>query len=85
MQGPKIKQKERLHIETSSIILTIKHFYSKRAASRHGICYEQLGNIPSRNQVRTKMPAATWDRMGWWGHAVAYRNIEFLIVFPGFS
>ena len=23
-----------------------------------------------------KMPAATWDGMGWWGHAVAYRNFN---------
>ncbi len=21
-----------------------------------------------------KVPSATWDGMGWWGHAVAYRN-----------
>ena len=22
-----------------------------------------------------KRPAATWRRMGWWGHSVAYRNL----------
>ena len=50
------------------------------------------GSIPSRNPLRrirqhsvarTRamiMSAATWRRMGWWGHAVAYRNLNLISI-----